>query len=199
MAGCREVYQTREFSWQSLSYSRPCCFLPAADLRSFAPIRTPLCTSEILLSAGSLPQAKSSSKCIGVIAGATTRRQLFQFFHVASAKHHVVRFDGSNEALHHVSDITSPFFLPVFFEAANSNVVLKSGLLVRQVAQLHRLDDPIDDQRGAETGPQSQKKHLAAFVTSQRLHGRIVHDLDGAFECGLEVETGPCFSQIPRF
>src|SRR5207247_10339992 len=34
---------------------------------------------------------------------------------------------------------------------------------------------------------------------SQCLHGGIIHDPYGAFECGFKVETDPSVSQIPRF
>src|SRR6266540_2907766 len=153
----------------------------------------------MLPDAGFLPHANSSQKCIGVVADTATRRQLFQFLHVAAAKHYFVRFDGSNQALHHVSDITPPFFLPMLLEATNPNIVLEGGLFVRQVSQLHRLDDAIHNQGGPKPGSQSQEEHLPELVTSQSLHGGIVQELDGTFECGFEVETDPPLSQIPRF
>src|SRR5437773_1794521 len=86
----------------------------------------------------------------------------------------------------------------MLLQSANPDVVLKGGLLVRQVPQLHWLDDAIHDQGGPKAGSETQKQHLAAFVTSQSLHGGIVHDLDGTFECSPEVEADPTFSQVPR-
>src|SRR5439155_15380271 len=129
-------------------------FLPFPQLSWFALMKRRLGTSETLPGAGFLPNSESSNKCIGVVADTAACRQLFQFFHVASAEHHFVRFDRSDQALDHVSDVASPFFLPMLLEAANPDVVLEGGLLVRQVAQLHRLDNAIHDQGGPKTGPE---------------------------------------------
>ena len=65
--------------------------------------------------------------------------------------------------------------------------------------QFHRFDNAVNNQRGAEAGSQTQKKHFAAPVTPQRLHGGVVDDLDRAFECRCEIESHPALSQIPRF
>src|SRR6266498_10274 len=174
-------------------------FLGKAASGSGPLFQTPSRRNGIVFGSGFFPQAKSSNKCFVVAAGSTTRRQLLQLPDVASPKHHFVRLDGSNQAFHDVGDIRPPFFLAILFEAPNADVVLKSSLLVRQVPQLHRLDHAIHDQGGSKAGSQTQKKHLAAFVTSQRLHGSVVHDFDRALEGSFEVKTDPSLSQIPRF
>src|SRR5207253_2136218 len=145
------------------------------------------------------PKAKSPNECVGVVDRAATRRQLFQLLDVASTEDDFVRFDRSNQALHDIGHITSPFLLAVLFQSSNPDVIFKGGLLIRQVAQLHWFDDAIDNQGGSKTGSQAEKEHLAALVTSQSLHGGIVDDLHGMFEGGLEVETDPSLSEIPRF
>src|SRR5207245_9824345 len=91
-----------------------------------------------------------------------------------------------------------PFFLAILLKSPDADVVLKGGLLVRQVTQLHRLDNAIHDQRRAKTGSQAEKEQLATFVISQSLHGGIIHDPDGTFERGFKVETDPSSSHIPR-
>src|SRR5438094_6817 len=85
-------------------------------------------------------------------------------------------------------------FLAILLQSPNPDIVLEGGLLVRQVPQLHRLDDAIHDEGGPKTGSQAKEEHLAAFVTSQSLHGGIVHDLDRAFERSFEIETDPPLS-----
>ena len=67
------------------------------------------------------------------------------------------------------------------------------------MAQLHRLDDAVDDHGGAEAGSQSQKEHLSALIATQGLHGRVVDDLDRAAERGVEVESNPAGPQVMRF
>src|SRR6058998_74556 len=94
-----------------------------AELRSFALVRLRLCTSEVFPQL--LPQAKSSKKGVGIVAGAGTRGQLFQLLDVASTKDHFVRFEGSSKALHHVRNITPPFLLAMLLQASNSDVILK--------------------------------------------------------------------------
>ena len=76
-------------------------------------------------------------------------------------------------------------------ETALSHVVLVGALPVGQVAQLHRLHDPVDDQRGAEPGAESEEEHLAAPVAAQRLHGGIVDDLHRPSERRPDSRSGP--------
>jgi hypothetical protein len=62
--------------------------------------------------------------------------------------------------------------------------------------KLHRLDDAINNHRGAEPSPQTEKQHRASVVTSERLHGRIIHDLDRAAECSSKIKADPSSPQI---
>src|SRR5262249_31788432 len=64
--------------------------------------------------------------------------------------------------------------------------------------QLHRLDDAVDDESRTEACSQTEEEHLAALVAAQRLHRRIVDDLDGTSEGGLVVEGDPTRPQIAR-
>ena len=62
--------------------------------------------------------------------------------------------------------------------------------------EFHRLDDAINNHGGAEPGPQTEKQHRAAVVTSERLHGGVIHDLDRSAECGRKIEAHPSAPQI---
>jgi hypothetical protein len=55
--------------------------------------------------------------------------------------------------------------------------MLERSIPVRQMAQLHRLDDAVDDEGRPQTGSEAQEEHLAALVGAQRLHRRVVDDL----------------------
>src|SRR5262249_42163031 len=70
---------------------------------------------------------------------------------------------------------------------------------VRQMAQLHRLDDAVQNHGGTQPRSQAQEEHLAALVTPQRLHGRIIDDLDRAPECRSIVEPDPTPGEVMRF
>src|SRR5262245_33384076 len=91
-----------------------------------------------------------------------------------------------------------PFLFSSLLQAALTDVILISSVLVRKVSQLHRLNGTIDDHGSTETGSQPQKQHLAALVTSQGLHGCIVDHLDRAFERGLEIKSHPTAPEIMR-
>ena len=52
-------------------------------------------------------------------------------------------------------------------------------LLSFQPAQLHWLDDAVDDHRGAEACPQAKEEHLAPLAAPKGLHGGIIGYLVG--------------------
>src|SRR5215469_17200521 len=103
------------------------------------------------------PKSKSSQERVGVIACAATRRQLFQFFGVASSKNHVVGFEGVGQSGFHVRDVVLPFFLTELCQCARSDVILVSPLPIGQMAHFHEFDEAINNESRSETGPQAQK------------------------------------------
>jgi hypothetical protein len=136
-----------------------------------------------------VPQREPSAERIGVVAGAATGRELFQFPHVASSENDVVGFEGGDEAGHHVSDALAPFLLAQPLQSLDPDMILVGGPLVRKVAELHGLDDAIHNHAGTEAGSEAQEEHLPAFVASEGLHGRIVDDLHGTPECDFEIKA----------
>jgi hypothetical protein len=148
---------------------------------------------------GVLPQPKSTTEGVDVVAGAATLRQLFQFVNVPAAQHDVLGFERRDQPLYNIFDIAPPLFFAVLLESPNPNVVLEGGLPVRQVSQLHGLDGAVHDHGRAEASAQAQKKHLASLVTPQGLHCSIVYDLDRPLESSFKVEPYPALSQVPWF
>ena len=145
-----------------------------------------------------LPQAKSAAESIGVISSAAVWRQLFQFLNIASSQNYIIGFKGGDQARHHIHHITPPLFLASFFECCAPHVVLVGALLVREMAKLHRFDDAIHNQRRAEAGAQPQEEHLAALIAAQRLHGRVINDLDGTAKCAFKIKSDPPGRQVMR-
>jgi hypothetical protein len=68
--------------------------------------------------------------------------------------------------------------------------------LVRQVGNLHRRHDALDDHGRAKSRSQAQKQHFAALVAAQRLHGRVIDDLHGTTEGAREIEPDPAASKV---
>ena len=99
----------------------------------------------------------------------------------------------------HVRNVFPPFLSPPPFQSANAHVVLVGAFLVRKTAQLHRLDHTIDHERRTQARPQALEKQLAAPVSPQGLHGRVVDEVDRAPEGGLKVEPDPAWGQVMRF
>src|SRR6185312_11886477 len=104
--------------------------------------------------------------------------KLLQLPDVPSTQHDIVGLERCGQPGYHIRDVAPPLALSPLLEAALPDVLLVGALLVGQMPELHRLDDAVDDERGAEPRPEPQEEHLAAFVAAQGLHRRIVDDLD---------------------
>jgi hypothetical protein len=58
-----------------------------------------------------LPQSKATQKGVDVVSAATSLRESFQFFDVASAENHVIEMKGADELAYAVRDLLPPFVL----------------------------------------------------------------------------------------
>src|SRR6266436_4891408 len=98
-----------------------------------------------------LPEAKTSEEGIYVITRTAAWRQFLQLVDVAPAQNNVFGFKSGNQTLDGVSHVTPPFFLSKLLQPPNANVVLEGSFFVRQVSQLHRLNDAVHDHRRPKT------------------------------------------------
>src|SRR5262245_64008913 len=110
----------------------------------------------------SLPEAKASEKGVCVVAGAAAWRQRIELMDVAAAEDDVLRLERGDEASDDVLDVAPPLRQPTSFQSVQSDVRLERFVPVRQVAQLHRLDDDVDDERRDEAGSPDVKEQLSA-------------------------------------
>jgi len=94
-----------------------------------------------------LPQSKSAAESIGVVSGSAVWRQPFQFFNIASSQNYIIGFKSGDQARHYIRHIAPPLFLASFFECLTTHVILVRALLVRKMAEFHRLHDAIHNQR----------------------------------------------------
>src|SRR5262249_247181 len=96
-----------------------------------------------------------------------------------------------NKTLNDVLNVLSPLLLAVFLQSANAHIVFVRAFLVRQMTELHGLDNAVDDERRPQSGAEPEKQHLPAFIAAERLHRRIVQDLGWPLECRFKVEAEP--------
>src|SRR5262245_19593857 len=91
-----------------------------------------------------------------------------------------------------------PFFLAPPFQAARADVIFVSSFLIRKMSQFHRLDDAIDDHRGAQTSPKSEEEHLPALVAPYCWQRRVVYDFNRSLERSFKVNSYPAASEVMR-
>src|SRR6185437_8871416 len=101
-----------------------------------------------------LPHEESAPEGIGVVALPASRRQLLQQSDVASAEHNIVGLERGGQPVNHVKNVLAPLFLAEPLESPLADIVLVRGLLVGEMTELHRLHDPVHDQRRAKPGSQ---------------------------------------------
>src|SRR5262249_16891670 len=123
----------------------------------------------------------------------------FQLLGVSATEDHIVGFEGRDQALHDLLNMALPFLSPLPLPPSVPHVVLECAFLVVKPAQLQRFDDSIQYHGGAKAGAQSKEQHLAALVSSQGLHGRVVDDLNGKVECSLEIKPHPPGTKVDGF
>src|SRR5437764_1351199 len=91
-----------------------------------------------------------------------------------------------------------PFLFSPAFESLRSYVSLVRSLLIRKVAQLHRLKNAVGNHGRSQACPESQEEHLAALIAPQGLHGGVIQYLHWASECSSKLKTNPAASEIVR-
>src|SRR5439155_1003528 len=118
-----------------------------------------------------VPQAEATDERVRVVHESSSGWQRLELRGVPAADHDLVRLERGAETRDHVQHVLAPVLLPVALEPSDADIVLECcALLVRQVAELHRLEDAVDDERRSQTRPQDL--HVRpADVDDQDLHG----------------------------
>src|SRR3974390_2884319 len=118
---------------------------------------------------------------------------------VTSSEHCVFGLQRRDEAGHDVGNIAPPFLLAATFQSRFPDIILIGALLVGQMTKLHGLNNAVNNHGRSEPGSEAEKKHLAAAVAPQGLHGSVIDDLHGATECRHEIEPNPPTTQVVWF
>src|SRR3974377_1973563 len=96
------------------------------------------------------PQAEATEKSVSIFARPPPRRQAVKFLDVAASDHRVIGSQRRPETFDDVGHMTSPFLLAVALQAVAADIIFVGPFLVRQMADLHRLQQTLYDQRGAQ-------------------------------------------------
>src|SRR5687767_5997467 len=100
---------------------------------------------------------------------------------ISAAQHDVIGQQRLAETLDDIPYFTVPFFVPeLLAPLIAEKAFVGTTIGVVQMSQFHRSNHAVDDERRPQSGSQSKKQHLSAFVSAERLHCRIVDGLDWA-------------------
>src|SRR5438034_6785454 len=94
-----------------------------------------------------VPEAEAAEEGVLVRAQANVGRQLAELRRIAAAEDDVVRLHRRAEALDRLDDRRAPFLLAEPLPRVLADVVLERRLAERQVRELERLHDTVDDDR----------------------------------------------------
>src|SRR5262249_10681250 len=125
-------------------------------------------------------------------------RELRQLARVAAAEDNVIRLEAGAEHGDDRLDVLMPLLRTALAEARLADVRLERAALVGQVAELHRRDEPVHRESGAEARAEPEEEHLPALVAAERLHRGVVDDPRGLPERGSEVEARPALAEVHR-
>ena len=142
------------------------------------------------------PEPEAACKCISIVALTAALGHFLKLLDIAPAENDVVRLEGCCQAFNNIKDIFAPFVLTVPLQTSKADVVLVGSLAIGKVAELHGLQESVDNHSGAKARTQAKEQHASTLVASQRLHGGVVNHLDRASERFLEVEPHPAGSQV---
>src|SRR5437764_11529007 len=123
----------------------------------------------------SLPHAFAAAERIAIVAGLESFGQAAEFVDEAAADYDVIGDEGKFQLLEAKEDLTRPLLFPKAIEADLTEYVFDNAAFIRQVTELERQDISFPNESGAEPGAEPEKKHTAAAITAERLHGGVVN------------------------
>src|ERR1700732_1216885 len=146
-----------------------------------------------------LPHSEAAAEGVQVVAQNCVGWELLQLLCVSAAEHDRLRLQGLAELGHNFGYVLLPFLSPQSLQSAQPEVIFVGfAMLIGQMGEFHRLDNPIDDHRRSQTCSQAKEKHSTSAIAAQRLHGGVVDELDGLAECFAKIKSYPSLAQIVR-
>jgi len=94
------------------------------------------------------PKAKSALECVEIVSQARAGRKFREQSGITSPEHNIVSLHRILELLDDLIYLTAPFPFPLPVQAGLPQIIfIGPAILIRQVAQFHRLQRIINDQR----------------------------------------------------
>ncbi len=145
------------------------------------------------------PEAEAAEEGVAVIAEARAVREALDAASIAAAEDDIIDDEGACKDRGDAIEGGLPFFLAEAVTTGAAEHVLEGALLVvGELAKLEGDKDVIQDGGGAETGAEAEEEHASTFIAAEGLHGGVVDELAGLWECGVVIELDPAASEIVR-
>src|SRR6266571_8296774 len=146
-----------------------------------------------------LPEPCSAQKCIAIMSALDSLRQFIEFFSVAAAEDHVIGNERFFQLDERVLDVAPPSLFTEPRQTRFPKVIFDdAAVTIWQIAQFQRKHVIAPHQGGAQACAESEKKHSAAMITAERLHGCVVDDANRFAKCFFEIESNPTVSKMFR-
>ena len=124
-------------------------------------------------------------------------RQFIEFFRVTAAEHHVIGNERFFQLDKRVLDVAPPSLFAMPRHAGFSKIVFNNAAVtIRKIPQFQRENIIAPHQGGAQACAEPEKKHSAAVITAERLHGCVVDDSNWFAERLFEIELNPALSEM---
>src|SRR3984957_1041405 len=124
-----------------------------------------------------IPHTEAADEGIIVVAGPAPPWKLVQVGEISTSDDNILRFRFRDHPIDHILHKLAPMLLSEMFQTSLAHVIFECTLLVREVPELHGLNNAVHDHRRAKSRPQSQEQHLSASVAAKSLHRRVVDNL----------------------
>src|SRR5205085_11115195 len=121
------------------------------------------------------PHADAAEITVAIVAGLESFGQAAEFVDEAAADYDVIGDEGKFQLLEAKEDLTRPLLFPKAIEADLTQHVFDNPAFIRQVTELEGQDISFPNESGAESSAEPEKKHTAAAITAERLHGGVVN------------------------
>src|SRR6266849_6894814 len=114
------------------------------------------------------PKAHTTEKRIFVFSALDALRQFIEAVHVATAEDYVIGNEGLLQLGDREDDFAFPFRLSEPFNSGNAEDIFDDiAVAIWKVAQLERHQGFFPNKRRAKSGPETEKQHSPAPITSQ--------------------------------
>lgn len=148
---------------------------------------------------GGIPKPEATEKGIFVTAPASAGGEWVDLLGVASPQEDVVGHEAGFDHGDNFADGADPFFFSESLESFFGEVVVEDFATEVELSKIERDDRLVEDHGGTETCSESEIDHPPTGITTERLEGGIIDDLDGTVESFGEIEFDPTIAQVVRF